>query len=103
MRSEGTGCKAGLKEQNFMSSNEAIKERIKVETERFKTYVLLLIVLGGGNYGLLTIIHYNLINKVLFIVGLIFNLFIAILTLYSYFTTNKLLKNLKELEDKSYV
>ncbi len=79
-----------------MEVNEAIKKRIEVETERFKTYVFVIIALAGGNYGLIINLHENIINKVLLIFGLFFNLFFAFMAIYSYFKTNNLLKKLKE-------
>ena len=77
-----------------MSSNEAIKERVKVETERFKIYVLVIIVLGGGNYGLITKLNESIIYQALIVGGVMFNIFIIIIAIYSYLKTNNLLKKL---------
>ena len=75
-----------------MEGNEAIKKRIEVETERFKTYVFVIIALAGGSYGLIINLKDSFINKVLLPVGLVFTLFFAFMAIYSYFKTNNLLK-----------
>jgi len=78
-----------------MKTDDIIKERIKVETERFKIYIWIVIVLTAGNYSLYLNIENNLINKILLIYGLVLDLFFTFMIIYSYFNTNKLLKDLK--------
>lgn len=78
-----------------MKTDDIIKERIQVETERFKIYIWLVIVITAGNYSLYLNLENNFVNKILLIYGLVFDLFFTFMIIYSYFNTNKLLKDLK--------
>ena len=95
-----------------------IKESIKVETEIFKTFVFVIVVLTAGVYGLwikLPYLTYSITKLIqilkhhpeyytdifLFVIGIFFFLFFVFFTINKYIAIRKLLKQLKQKEDKN--
>ena len=79
-----------------MKKEEYIKESIKIEMDFFKVFVSVIIVLGAGNYVLLTQLAAGKIYLLLFVYGLIFFVFFVILAFKSYFTIKNYHSDLKK-------
>ena len=78
-----------------MNNAEIIKEKIKVELEKFKIYILVFVALSGGLYALLVRMEDNVLNKVLFVLGFVFLICLAGLIIRSNVDINKHFKNLE--------
>jgi len=72
-------------------SIEVLKEKINIELERFKIYVLVTVALGGGVSGLL--LNYddnnNFYFKLVLVTGLIFFLIFLFASIYSHLKIGK--------------
>ena len=79
-------------------SIEVLKEKINIELEKFKTYVLVTVVLGGGVSGLLLKFseNSNFIFKVVLVIGFVFFIFFSFASFYSYIQIDKLSKKLEK-------
>ena len=79
---------------------EYLKEKLKLETDRFKTYVFLVAALAGA-LGSLILIENALADiktKSLIIITLLFILFFSFAAIYSYIVSNKTLKKISKLK-----
>lgn len=74
-----------------------IKERIKVELEKFKLYVWLTVFTIGGTIGLVFKEGFDSFRFKLIIIGIIVIVGFSYLAFYSYFNIERLFK---QLEDK---
>ena len=85
-----------MKKENI----EYLKEKLKLETDRFKTYVFLVVTLGGAVGSLILIEHAltDIKTKSLIIIGFIFLLFFTFAVIYSYIVSNKTLKKMSKLK-----
>ena len=79
---------------------EYLKEKLKLETDRFKTYVFLVAALAGALGSLILIEHAltDIKTKSLIIIGFIFLLFFTFAVIYSYIVSNKTLKKMSKLK-----
>jgi len=85
-----------------MKSDEIIKEKIRIETERFKVYVLVIAALAGGLYGLLVNFQEsNDLTKIVCGVGIFFWFALFIISVNSYISVNNLFKKLEKKEDNN--
>ena len=79
---------------------EYLIEKLKLETERFKTYVFLVVALTGavGSLILSEDALTDIKTKSLIIIGIIFFLFFIFTAIYSYIVSNKTLKKILKLK-----
>ena len=80
-----------------MKKEEYTKESIKLAMDFFKVFVSIVIVLGAGNYILLTQLNIGWIYIVLFVIGLIFFIYFIILAIISFITITNYHSDLKKL------
>ena len=75
-------------------------EKLKLETDRFKTYVFLVAALGGAVASLILFENAltDIKTKSLIIIGFIFCLFFTFTAIYSYIVCNKTLKKMSKLK-----
>ena len=85
-----------MKKENI----EYLKEKLKLETDRFKTYAFLVVALGGavGSLILFENALTDIKTKSLIIIGFIFLLFFTFAVIYSYIVSNKTLKKMSKLK-----
>ena len=81
-----------------MKKEEYIKESIKIEMDFFKVFVYILIVLGAGDYVLLTQLNTGRIYVTLFYIGIIFLGFFTILAVRGFFIIKKHQSKLKQTQ-----
>ena len=80
----------------MLKSGEIIKEKIRVETERFKVYVLVVVALAGGLYGLAVNFQESNLTKIVFGIGIFFLVALFIVAVNSYILVNNLFKKLEK-------
>jgi len=79
-----------------MKINEVIKERIRIELEQFKMFIVLIIPLSGGLYALMLNLEGNKINQNILILGFVFFIFLFCVLIKSLIKIKKLSKKLEE-------
>ena len=75
--------------------NKIIIERIKIEMERTKLYVYIVIALTAGEYALFINIDKYFINEILFNIGFVLLIGFIFAFIHSYFRIGNLFKQLK--------
>jgi hypothetical protein len=80
-----------------MTKEDIIKEKIKIEMEKFKVYVFVVVALSSGLYVLLIRLEDTLLNKILFVVGFVFLVGFSLLIIRSYISISKYFKKLEKL------